>query len=281
MAGTADTVRSTAGALRERLDPKDMARKGLKGLSALTDRVGEPLQGPRILIYHQVDAGNGQEMDIGGDDFEKQMRWLASTGAVRPLEDVLANLDSTEPAYVITFDDGYTDMYENGFPLLRELGLPFTLYLTTAPMETGRPLREDGFSAPCTWDQVEEMVGSGLVTMGAHTHTHADLRHISEDEIEHEVGTSNQIIEQRTGLKAQHFTYPWGYWTEAADRVMRRHYRSATVAGCETTRFASPFAIPRLPIQLSDGWAFFRPRLRGGFRLEDVVRRRVSGYEGP
>jgi peptidoglycan/xylan/chitin deacetylase (PgdA/CDA1 family) len=279
MAGTTEVVRSST--LRDRFDPKDLARKGLKGLSALTDRLGEPLEGPRILIYHQIGAGNGQEMDMRAADFEKQMRWLASTGQVRSLDSVLADLDSKHPAYVITFDDGYADMFENGFPVLKELGLPFTLYLTTEPMETGRPLRQDGLSTPCTWNQVEDMIESGLVTIGAHTHTHADLRHMSEQEIEHEAVTSNEIIAQRTGAKPDHFTYPWGYWTEQADKVMKRYYRSATIGGCETTRFASPYAIPRLPIQLSDGWTFFRSRLHGGFRLEDKIRRRVSGYEGP
>jgi peptidoglycan/xylan/chitin deacetylase (PgdA/CDA1 family) len=220
-------------------------------------------------------------MDLDGGDFQRQMHWLASTERVRRLEDVLANLDTPDDEYVITFDDGYEDMYDNGFPLLRELGLPFTLYLTTAPIETRRPLRDDGRSIPVTWDHVGEMVASGLVTMGAHTHTHPDLRHVSEEEIEHEIGASNELILERTGESADHFTYPWGYWTQAADRVMRRHYSSATVAGCDTTRFASPYSIPRLPVQLADGWTFFRPRLRGGFRIEDKIRRLVSGYEGP
>ncbi len=247
----------------------------------MTDRLAPQLEGARLLIYHQVDAGNGVEMDLDGDAFERQMRWLAESGQVRSLEDVLANPDSPQTSYVITFDDGYQDMYENGFPLLRELDLPFVLYLTSNPIESRVPLREDGRSTPVEWDAVGDMLASGLVTLGAHTHTHPDLRLISPDEIEHEVGTSNALIEERTGARPQHFTYPWGYWSPDADRVIKQAYVSATVAGCATSRFAPPHAIPRLPVQLSDGWTFFRPRLRGGFRLEDMIRRRLAGYTGP
>lgn len=272
---------SSAVGLRARLDPATWARKGLKALSAATDRLSEPLEGPRMLIYHQVAAGNGVEMDLAGDDFEKQMAWLASTGGVRRLEDVIDDLDTVRTEYVITFDDGYQDMYLNGYPLLAELGLPFTLYLTTDPIEARRPLRDDGRSVPITWDQVDDMLSSGLVTIGAHTHTHPDLRTLSDAAIEDEIGRSNELIERRTGVAPEHFTYPWAYWSGPADRIIRRVYRSATVGGSASTRFASPFAIPRLPVQLSDGWTFFRPRLRGGFRLEDKLRRSITRYEGP
>jgi peptidoglycan/xylan/chitin deacetylase (PgdA/CDA1 family) len=253
----------------------------LKLASIAVDRVSGPLSGARILIYHQVGAGNDVEMDIDTGHFRKQMTWLADTGRVRRLEEVLAKPDSTATSYVLTFDDGYRDMYENGFCVLADLGLPFTLYLTTEPMETGTALRDDGRSAPLDWDSAGRMIETGLVTVGAHTHSHPDMRALGTAQVEHEIGTSNALITHRLGIRPEHFTYPWAYWSAVADEVVRREYRSATVGGCGTTPRAPAHAIPRLPIQYSDGWMFFRPRLRGGFRLEDRVRRLASGYRGP
>lgn len=261
--------------------PATIARRSLKTASMVFDRFGAPLQGPRLLIYHQVGAGNGQEMDLTLQDFRRQLTWLASRGGVVSLEDALASPDDPSDRYVITFDDGYDDMYRNGFPLLRDLGLPFVLYLTTRPIESRAPLRDDGLSTPCTWDQVGAMVESGLVTVGAHTHTHPDFRHISPGQIEDEVGVSNRLIAERTGRTPRHFTYTWGYWSEQADPIVRAAYDTATVGGCRTSLGAPANAIPRLPVQLSDGFAFFRARMRGGFRLEDIIRRRLSGYDGP
>lgn len=261
--------------------PVRIARAALKTVSVVTDRARRPLEGARLLIYHQVGAGNGQEMDLGIEHFRKQAEWMASTGRVAALEDVLAQPEDTSERYVLTFDDGYDDMYRNGFPILRDLGLPFVLYLTTDPIETRRPLRDDGRSTPVTWDQVGDMMSSGLVTMGAHTHTHPDFRHLSGDQIADEVGRSNALIEQHTAVRPRHFTYTWGYWSDQADPIVRAAYDSATVGGCRTALHAPAHAVPRLPVQLSDGYRFFRARMQGGFRLEDSIRRRLARYEGP
>ncbi|MDH4116996.1 MAG: polysaccharide deacetylase family protein [Acidimicrobiia bacterium] len=257
----------------------NLARHGLKAVSTVTDRFTGPIEGPRMLIYHQVGAGNGLEMDVRRDHFRRQMEWLQ--GKVITLAEALEHRDSNDETYVLTFDDGYEDMYVNAFPILSELGLPFVLYLTSGPIESRVPLRDDGKSTPVSWDQVETMIGSGLVTVGAHTHTHPDLRRIGKGLIEDEIGTSNRLIEERTGLRPRHFTYPWAYWSPAADTVVRDAYESATVGGCQGIAKAPVHALPRLPVQLSDGWAFFRPRVTRGFRLEDAVRRAVARYDGP
>lgn len=257
------------------------ARRAIKFASVASDRLTPRLTGARLLIYHQIGAGNGQEMDLRPEDFLRQMEWLSDSGRVARLEEALDNRDDPEDRYVITFDDGYDDMFRNGYPILRELGLPFVVYLTSSPIETRRPLRDDGRSVPIDWDQVGEMMASGLMTIGAHTHSHPDFRHLDARQIEEEVVTSNELIELRTGAAPRHFTYTWGYWTEAADAVVRRHYDTATVAGCRGAIGAPDHAIPRLPIQLSDGWTFFAHRLRGGFKLEDSLRRRMAGYGGP
>jgi peptidoglycan/xylan/chitin deacetylase (PgdA/CDA1 family) len=43
----------------------------------------------------------------------------------------------------ITFDDGYRDNYTNAFPVLRQLGLPATIFLTTDALDRGGLLWHD------------------------------------------------------------------------------------------------------------------------------------------
>ena len=223
-------------------------------------------------------------MEVTAEHFRNQIDWLGENGDVVDLDTAVASrgLPESSRMFVLTFDDGYADVYRNAFPLLRERALAFTLYLTTAPIETGEPLRNDGRAEPLTWDQVADMAEHGRVTIGAHTHTHPDLRSIDEAEVAEEVTVSNRLIEERLGVEPRHFTYPWGYWSPQADRVVRSAYETATLgSGKPVTGATDPLLLNRVPVQLSDGTAFFRHRMVGGLRLEDRVRRLVRGYRGP
>jgi peptidoglycan/xylan/chitin deacetylase (PgdA/CDA1 family) len=240
--------------------------------------------GPRILIYHQIGAGLGRQMEVTERAFAAQMAWVADRYRVVDLETALARRGDPDAhrMVVLTFDDGYDDFHRLGYPVLLRRSLPFTLYLTTHPVESGEALTPGGQAEPLRWGQVEDMAGSGLMTLGAHTHRHPDLRTIGTDRVEDELGTSDDLIERRTGTAPAHFTYPWGFWSPQAHEVVSRRYQSATVgSGAPVTGGTDLLKVNRIPVQLADGVAFFKRKLRTGLRLEDRVRRRVTGYDGP
>lgn len=246
------------------------------------DAVRSESTGSRILIYHQVGAGHGYQLDVPTAAFSEQMRWLTDRHRVVSLDTALAARTDTKPVVAVTFDDGYADMFHNAFPLLAELGIPFTLYLTTGPVEHGEPLVARPNSDPLTWDHIETMLESGLLTLGAHTHTHPDHRHATAAFLEDDNGRCDEIIERRTGHRPVHFAYPYGYWAAHADQVVRRRYQTAALGGthlADTTFDGHLFH--RVPIQLADRRLFFRSKLRRGSRTEESVRRRLTRYEGP
>lgn len=261
-----------------------VARTLAKLAFTVADTVLPELRGPRILILHQVGAGHGYQLDMRVEDYRHHLTWITDNARVVPLSEALAHR-STEEAnsmVVLSFDDGFADMYENAFPLLVERGLPFTLYLTTNPVETGTPLSDRPNSDPLTWDQVRDMVDSGLMTLGAHTHLHPDLRRTDPREIERDLSLSDDLIEARTGVVPRHFAYPFGYWSPEADTIVRERYDSAVLGGTTGTVVgADDYRIFRVPIQLSDTGVFFRSKLRRGQRSEEWVRRRLTGYQGP
>lgn len=238
--------------------------------------------GPRLLIYHQIGAGNGRQMDLDPGLFRRQVDWLRRSGRVVDLDAALRDPDAPDAHkdFVITVDDGYADFYENGFPVLREHGLPFLLYLTTSPIETGEPLQAG--DRPLDWDQVGDMVTSGLMTVGAHTHTHPDFRGLSEAEIESEITVSNELIERRTGLSPRHFAYTKGYWDPTAEAVIRRHYDTAVLGGGPPVSGSTDrYRLARVPVQQGDGYFLFKRKVSRGMRLEETSRRWVKGYRSP
>jgi peptidoglycan/xylan/chitin deacetylase (PgdA/CDA1 family) len=259
---------------------KRVVRKTAKRFFAVLDRLADPLTGPRLLIYHQIGGGSGLEMEVEPQSFRWQLDWVTANYSVVDLDTALDV--GSDSAVVLTFDDGYRSLYEVAFPLLSERGLPFTLYLTTDPPESGRPLREHPGADPVTWEMVREMNDSGLMTVGAHTHTHPDLRGLNEDEIRKELEISDELIEARIGVRPQHFAYPWGYWSEISDGPVRQRYSSAALGSrLPRVHAADEQLVHRLPVQLSDGRRMFPSRVNRGLLYEEKVRRLVRGYDGP
>ena len=87
------------------------------------------------LSYHRVnDSGHPF---FGGTPtrlFRRQMDLLRSRFDVQPLR-VLTSGDVPRNAVAITFDDGYRDNYTHAFPILRELGIPATIFLVTEAVD--------------------------------------------------------------------------------------------------------------------------------------------------
>lgn len=218
-------------------------------------------------------------MEVKSRDFGKQLDWLAQNRNVVDIDTALSRWEdpNSDRMVVLTFDDGYRDTYTTAFPLLQERGFPFTLYLSTESVETGRALGPSPQADPLRWSDVEAMLASGLVTIGSHTHRHRDLRLSDSDEIEYELTVSDALIAERVGVVSRHFAYPWGYWSAQADALVRERYDSAVLGGSPRPH-PRPGAheVHRYPVQLDDGFTFFKARVTGGLALEEWVRHRLE-----
>lgn len=67
-----------------------------------------------------------------------------------------------------------------------------------------------GDYAPVTWDELREMRGSGLISVGSHTITHPFLPQCTPEAVRHELQGSKSLIEQMLGVSCRLFCYPNG-----------------------------------------------------------------------
>lgn len=233
-----------------------------------------------FLIYHRVGNTSSFEMDIPIPIFSKQMEHLAETNCVIPYDDAVTCLLSgtaiDRDLFVITFDDGFEDFYHKAFPVLRDLGLPAILFVTTGFVDERVPYPLQASSrekaAPVSWDMINEMRASGFVAIGAHTHTHRELTREPAETIRKELSLSNELFRDRIGFVPRHFAYPRALWSEQAESVIRELYDSAVVGGGKKAfpdRF-NPLRIPRVPVRRSDGWIFFLAKLKGYLFSEEA-----------
>jgi hypothetical protein len=95
-----------------------------------------------VLEYHSVSEPTeanllyrGPGIAVSPETFARQMRFLADWYRVVPLGVLVDHLVAREPfpprAVAVTFDDGYRDNHRIAFPILRALGLPATVFVTT------------------------------------------------------------------------------------------------------------------------------------------------------
>lgn len=248
-----------------------LARKASKAAVASAGVVTRRRAGDLIvLLYHRVGGGTA-EIDLPATAFEAQLRYLAGRQHVVPLDRALG--DGRDGGVVVTFDDGTPDFHHTVLPLQVRYGVPATLYLATSLVDGGRT----GLS----WGQLREAVGTGLVTVGSHTHSHADLRTLDEPACTDELLRSKDLIEDNLGVACRHFAYPWAVGSPAADRIVRRLYDSAAQDAWRTNRRGrlDLYRLGRTPVLRSDGSAFFRAKVYGLLDAEALLYR--AARRGP
>ncbi|RUU32944.1 polysaccharide deacetylase [Mesorhizobium sp. M6A.T.Ce.TU.002.03.1.1] len=85
------------------------------------------------------------------------------------------------------------------------------------------------------WDEIRAMAGHPLVTIGAHTVNHRNLKRLSEADARHEVDDVRRILQAELGEAPRHFAYPYGYASAVGGREVG-FARDAGYASAVTTR---------------------------------------------
>src|ERR1700728_2546660 len=127
-----------------------------------------------VFCYHRFEDNPRDSLAIAPAEFRTQMKELKDDGiAVVPMKDFLAwrrGEKSIPPkSAVITIDDGYVSGYQVAWPILKEFGYPFTMFIYTNYVNVG--------GKSMSWGQLEEMRDGG-VDIESHTVSHRDLRHL-------------------------------------------------------------------------------------------------------
>ena len=149
------------------------------------------------------------------DDFRAQMQALKDNKiSVISMEDLLAWLNGEKAipskSAVITLDDEWNSQYYRAWPILKEFGYPFTLFVYTKWVGGG--------SKAMTWPQLEEMRDAG-VDIEAHSVSDHDLRHAPRGQdytawLHNEVYGCKETLENKLGVKVIAFAFPYGLHNE-------------------------------------------------------------------
>ena len=189
-----------------------------RGISRLRRLGPKPAQeGLRIFTYHSVGGRFAKDpygTNISPGRFRAHMEYLLQRQqAVLPL----SSPSTIKTAVALTFDDGYHDTLTVAAPILHELGLPMTLFVTTRFLHnTGRLYLNS--------EQLKVLAAQPGVTIGAHGHSHTPMDALSDAALKEELFTSRNILENLLARPVTMISYPHG-------RVDRRVRDAAEAAG--------------------------------------------------
>ncbi|MBZ9872554.1 polysaccharide deacetylase family protein [Mesorhizobium sp. BR1-1-9] len=98
-------------------------------------------------------------------------------------------------------------------------------------VDAGRP-RVDTLM---TWSEIRAIAAHPLVTIGAHTINHSNLKRLSEADARHEIVGVKSILRAELGEEPRHFAYPYGYASAVGCREVG-FVRDAGYTSAVTTR---------------------------------------------
>ena len=217
-----------------------------------------------ILMYHYVEYVADLKdtirvsLNVNPDVFEEQIKTLIANDytfmTAKELGEVLDNkMKMPAKPILLTFDDGHWDFDTEVLPILKKYNVKATAYIITGFI---------GGSDFMTKEQLQDVVSSGLVDVGAHTVHHIALSGRLYLVQKYEIEQSKSWLENNYNINVVSFAYPEGSFDrQAADIVKGAGYTTAvsTIAG-ESQSLENRFYLYRL-----------RPGYRTGISLTNFI----------
>lgn len=217
-----------------------------------------------VLIYHHVtwfkptDDAIERGLTITPVQFRAELNYLAehhyqTVSAARVVMSLKTGRRLPTHPVVLTFDDGYADVYRNVYQALRRRHMTATFFIPAGLAGKPRYL---------TWWQVREMSRHGM-DIEAHTVTHPDLTLVSRAQARGEIYGSRQMLQARLHHAVRVLAYPYGTYNAYLIRTLRQ----AGFLAAFTTRqgwwqsVSHLFTLPRVYIDNDDSLQIFAGRL--------------------
>ncbi len=221
-----------------------------------------PADGLRVLMYHAIGTpALGDTLglfSLSPERFRHHMVLLAGWTQGKVVAFDTASITGTGCRVAITFDDGYLDNLEVAAPMLCELGLPFTVFVTSEFVRSGKA----GFLSPTGLRALAALPGAQI---GAHGANHVALTQCDETTLRNELTSSRHYLEDVLGGEVRTLAYPYG----AADRRVRDaalavgyQLGACSLAGINQPA-RDPLLLARTEIVSFDSKRVFAQKLRG------------------
>jgi len=227
----------------------------------------------RILLYHSIGAhtqGDYLGLRVSVEDFREHMKMLKDNGynvlALRTVAQMLKEKRFVPyNSIVITFDDGYSENFQEILKILRAFNFSATFFINVGYLSKDKKVdkywEKWDFLTP---DGLREIAASGN-DIGLHGLAHADLTKLPKDKIEEDIINSKKILEDIANKKIDIFSYPHGKFNEFIKASLKRNGFIASCCSMAGVNcyYTDSFELKRTNIDGRDNIFTFRKKILG------------------
>ncbi|MEG0995140.1 MAG: polysaccharide deacetylase family protein [Bacilli bacterium] len=178
-----------------------------------------------VLMYHAIsDKTWGlTSLFVGPKKFEEHLKYLKDKGYTTYFLDEIEYIaDDVLKPIVLTFDDGYVNLYTEAYDLLKKYEMKATIYAISGWADGEYYL---------THDQLIEMDNSPYIDIQSHTVNHIALAHYKDSRIEQELKDSKATLEKVLNKQITSIAYPVGSYDERVIKLAKKYYEYGLLAG--------------------------------------------------
>ena len=203
-------------------------------------------------MYHDISNSNANDTSVLIDKFIGQLKFMKSKNYETITLNKLTNQD-IKNKFIITFDDGYENIYKLVLPELKRLNYVATCFFVTNSIGNFNTWDEKEINYKkkkiMNINQINEWLQSGN-EIGSHTADHLNLTKIDNISLINQLTESKTYFKKVFGIDVVSFSYPFGQFNDDVINNVKNNYKFAV-----TTRRSrynkkkhDALAIPRIPI---------------------------------
>jgi len=208
-----------------------------------------------VLMFHNISEIKGEKSSVFYKDFYNQIKFLTILGykCVN-----LKNIDDNElnKKIIITFDDGYENIYKLAMPILNEFNQKATCFIVKNQIN-GFNLWDSNRTDYKKYklmnlDQIHEWDEKGF-EIGAHTLDHVNLTKLTTEKKNKQINDPISFFYDKLNISIKSFSYPFGSYDDECIDLLKENYKYAvtTKPSLYNQKNFTNYEIPRISINSS------------------------------
>jgi peptidoglycan/xylan/chitin deacetylase (PgdA/CDA1 family) len=229
----------------------------------------------RVLMYHKVQHNRRDFLTVDVLQLREQLNFVKQNYNVIRLSELIAHIREgaalPENALLITFDDGYRNNFDLAYPVFKELGMPFTIFLVSDFI--GKKHLFDGdLQEFLTTEQLLGM--QDLAEFGLHSTAHQDIMNLPENLWHSEIRKCIQTIEKQEVMTQKAWAYTYGNFPRDNEAMIEKLNKALTENGVvcafrignriNKIPLTNPYLLQRIDIRGNQSFFKFKFKVRFG-----------------